>query len=294
MGVEVDGRLSGLLGLPGLATTRVSAGFVVDGADTPESGDKPPLAGLWDWGARLGFSSLVEGGSVLVHGSLSRRTRVPALRELYSGALGRFEPNPALRPEVLTGGEIGATITSPAGELQIVAFHQRLTDGIVRTSVEAAGGENRFKRVNRDGIRSTGLELFASGGLGPARVSGDLTLQDVRAVLDSGEELEVEYEPTAAGRVGLAAPLAGATEASVETRFRSSQFCENPEAGGLESFETDPQVDLSLRRIFRVGGGRLSRIDAVASVDNVTDAAVFDQCGLPQPRRTLSVRLRLW
>ncbi|MBT4913224.1 MAG: TonB-dependent receptor plug domain-containing protein, partial [Gemmatimonadales bacterium] len=38
--------------------TRLSLGAVLDGADTPESGDKPPLARLNDFGARIGISSL--------------------------------------------------------------------------------------------------------------------------------------------------------------------------------------------------------------------------------------------
>ena len=40
-------------------------------------------------------------------GGLSRRGRFPSLRELYSGALGRFEPNPDLRSETLLGAEAG-------------------------------------------------------------------------------------------------------------------------------------------------------------------------------------------
>ncbi|MBA3970270.1 MAG: TonB-dependent receptor, partial [Gemmatimonadetes bacterium] len=138
---------------------RVSGGLALDAADTPESGDKPPLGRLAAWGGRLG-ANVPLGESVLLHAAASRRARFPSLRELYSGALGRFVPNPELRPERLLAGEAGMTARIGALELQAVAFHQRLADAIVRVSA----GDSRFRRENRDQLRSTGLELLASGG----------------------------------------------------------------------------------------------------------------------------------
>ena len=103
--------------------TRLSLGTVVDGSDTPESGDKPPLGRLTEYGFRLGMSSLVSEG-LLVHGGVSRRARFPSLRELYSGALGRFEPNPDLTPETLLGAEGGFTLQRTGDvEFQVVGFY---------------------------------------------------------------------------------------------------------------------------------------------------------------------------
>ena len=72
------------------------------------------------------------------------------------------------------------------------------------------------------------------------------------------------------------------------------QFCENPEAGGLEPFSSSRHLDLSLSRLFGSLGGFLSRTEAVMNIDNVTDGLVFDQCGLPQPGRTIRFQLRIW
>ena len=80
----------------------VSLGGAIDGSDTPESGDKSSVEAITDYGVRLGLSTLVADG-VLLHGGASRRSRFPSLRELYSGALGRFEPNSNLQPETLFG-----------------------------------------------------------------------------------------------------------------------------------------------------------------------------------------------
>lgn len=296
LGSEVEWRLDGLMGLPGFSLTRVTLGAAVDGADTPESGGKPPLGRLWDWGGRIGFTSVGAEGSLLVHGGLSRRSRFPALRELYSAALGRFEPNPDLRPEVLTGGELGFTLRSGVNELQVVGFHQRLSDGIVRVSVHTPEG-GRFQRVNQDAIRSTGLELLASGALGPLAVSGDLTLQRTRGHDDEGgDAFLLEYEPAWLGKVGTQAPLPWDVVAWGDVRFMADQYCENPEVGGLDAFSTDPNVDLGVRRSFPTGarGSALSSLQVSLAVDNVGDAAVFDQCGLPQPGRTFRIQMRLW
>jgi iron complex outermembrane receptor protein len=276
----------------GIRTTRFTIGTVLDGADTPRSGDKPPLGRLWDWGARLGATSLVAGQDMLFHGALSRRTRFPALRELYSGALGRFVPNPDLRPEVLTGGEAGFTVKNPLGDLQVVGFHQRLSDGIIRTSLVTEEGA-RYRRVNQGEIRSTGLELLALGGIGPAVLTGDLTLQRVRGITPDGRKVELEYEPEIAGRLAVRFPLVWAVEGSANFRYVGRQYCENPEVGGLQSFSGSRTIDLGVRRAFEWVSGFLSGTEALVSLDNATDGLILDQCGLPQPGRTLRIHLRL-
>ncbi len=276
-----------------LDDTHVSLGVALDGADTPESADKSPLGRLWDWGARVGASSISASGSVLLHGALSRRTRFPALRELYSGALGRFEPNPELQPEVMTAAEIGVTYRAGSAEVQLVGFHQRLDDGIIRVSVDTDEG-GKLQRVNQDRIRSSGLELLIRGGLRTVSLAGDLTLQRVRGVAGEGEETLLEYRPAWAGKISGEARLPGALAGTATLSYRGEQHCENPELGGLQPFDASASGDVSVRRVFRMGGGALSRLEALLAVDNVSDSVVFDQCGLPQPGRTVRVQIRVW
>jgi iron complex outermembrane receptor protein len=293
LGTEAEWGFDRLMGIPGTGVTRYTLGIALDGADTPESGDKPALDRLWDWGVRVGATSLASEEGLLFHGALSRRARFPALRELYSGALGRFVPNPDLGPEVLTGGEIGLTLTRGGGELQLVAFHQRMTDGIVRSSVSTSEG-TKYRRVNQDEIRSTGVELLASGRVGPIGLSGDLTLQRVRGFTPEGDEVRLEYEPQLAGQVRAVVPLPRQVRGTAELRFIGRQYCENPEIGGLQPFESHQIVDLGLSRGFDAGTGVLSRVEAVVGLENVTDRFALDQCGLPQPGRTFRVQVRVW
>lgn len=293
LGAEVEQRFDGFLDIPGLGTTRVTLGAAADGADTPESGDKPALDRLWDWGARLGLSSLSTGESVSYHASISRRTRFPALRELYSGALGRFDPNPDLGPEVLIAGEAGATFEGRSGSVQVVGFHQRLQDGIVRETVETPEG-SRFRRVNQEAVHGTGVELLANARFRGTLLSGDLTLQDVTGWNPEGSAVDLEYEPAFMAKLGVQREALWDVVASADLSVVGSQLCQNPEIGGLESFDTSPRIDLGLRRILRLPGlGDSATGELSLSVSNVGDAAIFDQCGLPQPGRMLSVRVRL-
>jgi iron complex outermembrane receptor protein len=289
-GSEGEWRFGDLLGTQG---SRFTLGIAVDGADTPETGGKPALGTLWDWGGRVGLSTLAGAPDLLVHGAVSRRTRFPALRELYSGALGRFEPNPDLRPEVLLGGELGFTLNRRGMGLQAVGFHQRLEDGIVRSSITTPEGK-KYKRINQDQVQSTGLELLASVSLGDILISGDLTLQRARGINPDGEEVKLEYEPAVAGRVSGFLPLPLQIEGGATARFVGEQYCENPEIGGLQAFDGSRHLDLSLRRLFSQGDGTLDRMETTLSVDNATDAVVWDQCGLPQPGRTFRLQIRVW
>jgi iron complex outermembrane receptor protein len=149
--------------------------------------------------------------------------------------------------------------------------------------------------VNQDEIRGAGVELLAVERLGSATLTGDLTLQDVKGFEADGTEVELEYEPALAGKFGLEGPLLAALRGSAAVRYMSQQLCENPEAGGLQPLDGSASLDLTVRRLFSLGNSRaLSRMDASASMRNVTDAAVFDQCGLPQPGRLVQIQFRIW
>lgn len=283
---------------PLLARVLVSGGVVRDGADTPETGGKPSLGALSRWGWRVGATAAMQD-AVRLHASASRRARFPALRELYSGALDRFDPNPALRPEQLLGFEAGATVIGDAASragltLQTVAFHHRLDDAVVRITQP-----NRlFRRVNRDEIRSTGVELLA--GWSPTALrgvsfTGDLLAQRVRlydATLAAGEpnERRPEHQPELRGSFDVGVPLPLGVRGSALARFTGRQFCQHPDLGRQVELGAQTIGDAALSRGWSLAGrgARLLRtLRATLAIDNVNDATVYDQCGLPQPGRTV-------
>ncbi|HET7274674.1 MAG TPA: TonB-dependent receptor [Longimicrobiaceae bacterium] len=265
------------LSFPVAGTAEISGGIVIDGADTPESGDKPPLDRLWAWGGRLGGTTLI-GEDVRLHASLSSRARFPSLRELYSGALGRFEPNPDLRPERLLGGEAGATLQRDNLELQGVVFHHRLSDAIVRASV----GNGMLRRENQHEIRSTGIELLAGWNAEGISILGDLMVQRVNVIdpsVPSGERLP-EHMPTFRTGADLTIPVGLGVRALAAAQYTGEQFCVHPDLETKVELGGSFRADLGLDRAW--DGFRTT-----LSLDNVGDSAIYDVCGLPQPGRTL-------
>jgi outer membrane receptor protein involved in Fe transport len=269
----------------------VDLGVALDAADTPASGDKPSLDRQETWGARAGIAWSARPG-LRFHAAAARRARFPSLRELYAGPLARFEPNPELAPERLAAVEGGTTWTGSSGRLQVVAFHRDLADGIVRVTLPGSRPP-RFQRQNLDLVRSSGVEVLVDGTLGRVDVRADATVQRVRGSED-GVDRDVDYAPAFAGSFALGTPLPWDVRGEAVARWESEQTCRSAGAQGQGEFSSDPALDVELRRGVRLAGAGLPTfVEGMVRIDNVTDAVVLDQCGLPRPGRTLSIGFRV-
>jgi iron complex outermembrane receptor protein len=272
--------------------TELSVGVAIDGADTPESGGKPPLGRLSAVGARAGISTLALRPDVQLHASASTRARFPALRELYSGALGRFEPNPDLAPERLVTAEIGATLKRRGLEIQSAVFRHELTDALVRTSTP----DRKYRRINRDKISSTGIELFVGASVGGATVQGDIMLQDV-SVEDPAAgtgPVQPEHMPEFTAGIDLTAPILLGIMGLTSVRHTGDQYCVHPDLDADVELDGETRLDLGIRRDWQIGAGMWSSIRTTVSIDNAADTAVFDQCGMPQPGRTVRLGIEMF
>ncbi len=283
LATEIDHPLAGLW--------RVSAGVALDAAETPKAGGRTLQPKLDAVAARLGLSTVVAG-SIRLHAAASRRSRFPALRELYSGALNQFEPNPDLKPERSTGFEAGATLLTEAWQLQGLVFHQTLSDAIQRITT----AEGRFQRVNRDRLRSTGVELVGTWTSAPVLVSGDLMLQHARVTdpAAGGTERFPEHVPGLRAGLTVDLPIAAGIRGNLGGRYKGTQYCVHPDAGTSVRLAGKLAADASVGRDFAVRSrGLLSHLRATLAVDNAFDAAVYDQCGLPEPGRTIRIGMTL-
>jgi iron complex outermembrane receptor protein len=278
----------------------ISGGAVNDASTTPESGGREPLPRISKWGWRAGASMLAFADRARFHASVSERSRFPALRELYSGSLDRFAPNPDLDPETLLGTEIGVSVTASQTatrtlSFQVVGFHHDLDDAVVRTTLP----DNRFFRVNRDEIRTTGAELFGSWTPVERGVSmaADLLVQDVKVrdqTIPEGDR-RPEHQPETRGGIELGIPLLFEAEGLAAVRYTGAQYCLHPDLDAFQKLDAETIGHVALQRTWQVrsGTGLLSRLKTILAVDNVTDSAVYDQCGLPQPGRTLRFGIQL-
>lgn len=277
-----------------LRALRVSVGGAYDRGETPKTAGRPSLGTLEDWGARVGLTALVGGGETLLHAGVSRRGRFPSLRESYSEALDRFEPNPDLRPERLVAFEGGVTTRLGQGELQLVGFRHHLDGAIRRITLP----DRKRMRVNSDELNSTGVEVLLTQTTGPFRYGGDLTLQSVELV-DPGVSSSSRPEnlPELSGSTHLSFPLAAGLAATAEARYTGRQFCQHPDTGADVELEGGAWINADVARSFSLRprqGGFFSRLETRVAVDNILDTALYDQCGLPRPGRLMRLQVRVF
>jgi iron complex outermembrane receptor protein len=294
-GAELETPLGG--------STTLSGGVVYDRASTPETGGRARQEPLDNLGWRAGLSHDFNTGW-RAHASVSQRSRFPALRELYSGALNRFMPNPDLKPETLLGFETGVIMNAAGATtsrtIQVIGFRHHLEDAVVRITLPPPDG--RFRRINRDRIESTGVELLAGFifGIDRARpvtlnVDGllqNISIHDQTVTADRGRH--AENNPEARANMELGVPLPFALRALGTARYTGTQFCLNADTGNEMRLKSQMQADLAAERIFPLSGrGGFSSLRTLVSLDNLSDATVYDQCGLPQPGRTLRLMFSL-
>jgi iron complex outermembrane receptor protein len=273
--------------------TLVSAGVVLDKAVSLSAGGKTPLPSKSLTGFRLGATHQLNNGTRL-HASASKRGRFPALRELYSGALNRFEPNPDLRPENLLAAEAGISFgdaTAPEGlTAQFIGFHHWLDDGIVRTNF---GTTNRFIRINRDETRTAGVEALLGwqGGIAGPSITLDLVAQtvNIRDITAGGAERKPEHMPSVRAMLDGTVPVAAGVVLGANLAHIGNQYCVNPNSGNDDLLKAQTIGGLTAHRSFAMAAGGFHSIRVLAGLDNVTNVAVYEQCGLPRAGRTLRV-----
>ncbi len=294
LGLETDWRLLESRGVLDLLAAEI--GGVYDRARTPRAGGRETQPPLSEPGGRAGLTAVFSEGRTVLHGGVSRRGRFPSLRELYSGALDRFAPNPDLSPERLLTVELGATTRLGEGLLQAVLFRNRLDDAVVRVQLD--DGTGRYMRVNRDRLETTGLELVAVRDLGRLEVSASAVFQSVELTdPTAGRTNRPENLPEAFGALGLRADLARGLVARARVSYTGEQSAIDALTGGDAALPARAVVDVSVSRRWALGsagwGGMVSEMEIRLAVRNLGDAARYDAWGLPGAGRSVGLEARV-
>lgn len=292
-GAETIFRVAGREDQP-VEALRLSFGAAFDRGHTPMTGGLPSLGTLDDWGARVGLSALVNRGRTLLHAGLSRRGRFPSLREMYSESLNRFEPNPDLKPERLVAFEAGVTTKLGAGEWQFVGFRHDLSGAIRRVTLPG----RRRKRVNSDELKSTGIEVLFAQNVGALTLGGDLTLQSVKLV-DPLQTTSTRPEnlPETSGGAFARFPVMAGIAATARIAYTGAQYCQDPDTGTDVELEGGSWLNAVFSRLWSLpsrGGNTFRRVETRIAVENLTDTALYDQCGLPRAGRLFRFEFRVF
>ena len=266
-------------------TLRAGAGW--DLGATPESGDKPGKDADHAVALNLRLTHDLNADWSLF-AAASRRSRFPALRELYSGALGRFVLNPDLKPERQDQLETGLTTGGGRWSLTGAAFVSWLHDGIEKERLP--GPDRQFQRVNRTRIRVPGVELIASVDLGR-----QVDLQVQHTILTARVDSGAGYDTPAEDRPDYQSLLAMTWRPAIgpglllEADLTGPRWSAEATAdSGLSRLPAGVVWHLVLSWRWRVGSVAATEVEAQLRVANLFDQSVSYQTGLPEPGRIVS------
>lgn len=262
------------------------SGIGLDAATTPQTGDKPSRSGDAAPALSLRLVQQVKTRTEF-HAGASLRSRFASLRELYSGALGKFVPNPGLEPEQQELYEVGFNTSGRRWHLEGAAFLSYLHDGIEKEKL--SGDSGQFMRVNRTKIRVPGIELVGSFDAGK-----DFSLHLNHTILAARLEENGSFGAVAEDRPDYLSYV----QAKWQPASGAGVLVEAVVTGPRWSADATDQNDGLLRLPAGVTwnlrvGWRFTRmwdaeVEAYVRATNIFDQWVDSQVGLPEPGRIIS------
>jgi iron complex outermembrane receptor protein len=266
----------------------LTAGTSIDALTTPETGDKPTRDAFTDYGLTSGAVYRVAEGWAL-NASLGRKARFPTMRELFGEALNRFVVNPDLQPESSVLAEASVRRSGELLSGEVTVFLNHTGDTIDQERLE----DGRRRRVNLGSSRVVGVELAAALRPVPrVRFDGHLAMMDIRGFDESGGSVRLSEKPEALGRLAATYNPGVGPNATVEAVYTGVAYS----PAGPDTFaRLDPAL------VFNVRVGVRSTVlwlgvtgEAFARLNNVTDAVVLPQLGLPGPGREVQAGVKLF
>ena len=224
--------------------------------------------------------------------TVGERSRFPTPRELYGAALGRFLLNPELRPERSLLADVSIK-HYPSDALALdFAVWANDSDDTLSQRVVVVDGVNRRQRYNTNGSFSYGVEAAATIYIREnLRAELSAALQDGQMERDeNGERPEMLQRPDSQ----LMAALDWQPNASIDLRAEvlyTGEAYDIADDGTLTDLPDATSVNL--RGFYKLARWRDRDIQVTASVDNLTDALILPQLGLPAGGRLYRIGIRL-
>lgn len=284
MGGELDRKLGRHLD--------ATLGVGIDRSETPLTGDKPaqkPTDAMSFYGA-LRYAASHD---VRLTASLGRRARFPSPRELFGEALGRFLVNADLKPEQALLGDLSAQWhISDATKLE-TTFWFSDNDGTISQRIMLVDGVNRRQRYNMAGSFAYGIEASLN-----ARLSPGLTAE-LGAAHQRGH---ARREPDGSRPILLQRPRHQLTAALDWSPMPALDLRAEVVNGGFAHDLSDSgaiirlpaYTALNLRGFVTLGEIRdVGPLAIFVMADNLTDALILPQTGLPAPGRTIRIGVRI-
>lgn len=256
-------------------------GVGYDRVDYLDTGDKPTIRAAKGWTGRAGLVWSPDDAWRL-RAALGRKIRAPTMRELFGQALNRFLINPDLRPERIVSAELAAEWRSDAWDLSLVGFVQDL-DGTID---QRAVGRLR-QRINLPGSQVLGVEAVAVWRPVPAwSLGSSATYADTRRKhVSAGQTDRLAEKPDVLARLYADYRALSGFGALAELMYTGRAYSADAN-GVLVALPRSTAVNLRASQRMKIAG---TAIDLFVRGDNLFDALIMPQLGLPAPGR--SVRL---
>ena len=263
------------------------AGLGLDRLDPDETGGRPSTGRFEAVNALLGVSWQASE-PWRFRAAISRKHRMPTLRELYGAALNRFLPNPGLQPETVNVAEISARYRGERLSFELTPFYNRVEDTLDQRNV-TVNGQRLRQRINLAGSEILGVELRGEAVLSDQlRLEGHVLASRPRRLREPGgpAELYLSERPELIGRLALTWETADGLAATAEIEHRGRAFSLTDE-DVFEPLARSTALNLGLSWAPEAAGWR-----AFLRADNVTDTLIEPQFGLPAPGREIRAGLR--
>ncbi|WP_185965170.1 TonB-dependent receptor plug domain-containing protein [Glacieibacterium frigidum] len=270
--------------------TKLTLGAAYDRAKTPLTGDKPdqPTQDAPAFSASLRHAF---GDDLTLTVSGGRRTRFATPRELYGEALGRFLINTGLKPERAWLFDAELAYRQPKFSIVVNPFYSRGEDTLGQRMVRVGNATLR-QRFNLQGTKTYGVDAAVSAAL-TDRIGLALAGTALSARADAGDSpfRRLPQRP----RHELSAVL----DYKIDDKFMiAGEVLQTGSATDLDIDNTEARLPSSTEfnvrgrlTLFRLPGGM--RVSATAAADNITDANVVPQLGLPLPGRIVRFGIRI-
>lgn len=246
-----------------------------------------------EWIPRLGVA-LAPWPWLVLRGNAERSYRVPNFDELYFDE-GTIRGDPSLRPEDAVNLDLGVELAlvgwGPVSSiaLEVAGFHNDIENRIVFQQVSP----NLVKATNVGEATALGVELSAGTWLWRwIGLSGSWTWLDTE-IERNGNPLPGRPEHEGDARLELA-PFGGALKLVGAVLYTDEIPLDESGFATLSDRTTyDASASLDLVRLpgFTDFGLRLQELRVSVVATNLTDRAVRDAVGFPQPGRVLMFRL---
>ncbi|MEW6194297.1 MAG: TonB-dependent receptor [Bacteroidota bacterium] len=257
----------------------LSLGGGYDWITTPKTGDKESKEGNSDYSLNAAFVYKL-GDDLSVRFNVGRKTRFPTLRETFSGALGRFVPNPNLKAESAASGEISFNYKDYFFTGDASFFLSYLGDGVVRVTLP----ERKFQRINKDKVRTYGVE-FAGSYKPDDRYSINFNFTYLNSFAKSNGDYTdtLEYKPKYSSSLFIDYPLTDNFNVLTELEYLGWEFGLKEGTAGFQKLPDYFLLNVRVSYQFIFGNGY--ELEFFIRANNILDRLYYTQIGLPEAGR---------